>query len=105
MGPFNLGPFNIGAFFGGPLHIYPKVETSSFVFLGTQMIGACKISFREPGESAYSPITPNGILTKQILNSKGIRYHDGTKTDDVWRYAKTKSLPLTTKSIDSIKNE
>ena len=84
---------------------YPKVETSSFIFLGSKMYGPCKISIKEPGDSAFSPIAPNGILTKQKLTSKGIRYHDSTKTDDTWRYAKTKSLSLSTKFIDLIKIE
>ena len=57
------------------------------------MIGACKMSFREPGKSDFSPITTSGVLTKQILISKGIRYHDNTKTYDTFRYEKTKSLP------------
>ena len=69
------------------------------------MNGACKISFREPDESAFSPIPSNGIMKKPLLVEKGILYHDNTKTYDTFRYAKTKSLPLITRFIDSINIE
>ena len=65
-----------------------------FIFLDRQMIGACKMSFREPGKSDFSPITTSGVLTKQILISKGIRYHDNTKTYDTFRYTRPKVFLL-----------
>merc|ERR550534_2564316 len=73
--------------------------------LNTKMNGACKISFREPGESVFSPIPSDGILKKHMLVDRGILYHDNTKTYDTFRYAKTNSLPLTTKFTDSMNVE
>ena len=70
-----------------------------------ERVGACEISFRFAGEPAYSSTKGNQLLTPGILNGRGAYYHDGTRTWDTWRYARTHNLPLTTWFTDSMNVE
>lgn len=70
-----------------------------------ERVGACEISFRFPGDAAYTSTRADQLLTPPVLNSRGAFYHDNTRTWDTWRYATTNNLPLTTVFTDNMNVE